>query len=54
MICLLYNRFIPLYLMVELLIVGLPSVIIQQSCDNALPLAGEELAHMKYNFWKAS
>ena len=42
--------------MVELLCLknGLLSAMIQQSCNNALSMVGEELAHMKYNLCKIS
>ena len=31
---------------------SLQSLMMQQSCNNALPLVGEELAYMKCNFCK--
>ena len=33
---------------------GLLSVMMQQNCNNALPLVGEELPHMKCNLCKIS
>ena len=52
MICPLYNKFPPLnkWLTCSLYLRnGLLSVMMQQSCNSALPSLGEELAHMKYN-----
>ena len=55
MICPLYNKFFPLYQWLTRLLYlrnALLSVMMQQSCNNALPLLGKELAHMKYKLWE--
>ena len=53
----LYNKFFPLYQWLAFLLYlrdGLLSVMMQQSCNNVLPLLGKELAHLECHLWRIS